>query len=68
MVVRSKDRAKSFKPCPCGSGRDSAWQYDAKGIPLCRTCPTCHEQKMAGYRPEVLTDRNYQADEPIDGD
>jgi hypothetical protein len=43
------------RPCPCGSGKPSLWQRDARGIPLCRTCDDCHEQKMKGYRPDVLT-------------
>lgn len=55
-------------PCPCGSGLDSDWQNDARGIPLCRTCDACHDEKMARYRPDVLTDSNYWADEPIDED
>lgn len=55
-------------PCPCGSGRPSTWAYDARGIPLCRTCVVCHKRKMAGYRPDVLTDPNYWSDEPIDAD
>lgn len=28
-----------MKPCPCGSGKSSSWQVDARGISLCRTCP-----------------------------
>lgn len=32
-------------PCPCGNGLDSAWQFDARGIELCRTCPKCHREK-----------------------
>lgn len=56
------------RPCPCGSGQMSTWQNDARGIPLCRTCPKCHKTKMAGYRPEVLTSGNYSADEPIEGE
>lgn len=54
------------RPCPCGSGKPSSWQYDARGIPLCRTCETCHQQKMAGYRPEVLTNSSYKCDEAIE--
>lgn len=54
--------------CPCGSGKDSYWQYDARGIELCRTCDDCHEEKMARYRPEVLTNSNYWHDEPIEED
>lgn len=54
------------RPCPYGSGKMSRWQFDARGIELCRTCEDCHEEKMAGYRPEVLTDSNYEASEPIE--
>lgn len=54
------------RPCPCGSGLPSYWQADARGIPLCRTCDDCHDRKMSGYRPDVLTDSQYWADEPIE--
>jgi len=54
------------RPCPCGSGKPSAWQHDARRIPLCRTCETCHQRRMAGYRQDVLTDPDYWHDEPID--
>jgi len=56
------------RPCPCGSGLSSHWVNDARGIPLCRICLTCAKDKLSGYRPEVLTDSNYYADEDIDGD
>jgi hypothetical protein len=36
--------------------QNSEWQYDAKGIPLCRTCPKCEKAKLATYRPSVLTE------------
>jgi hypothetical protein len=54
------------RPCPCGSGLNSYWNNDARGIPLCRTCDKCHKTKMARYRPEVLTNSQYEADEPIE--
>lgn len=54
------------KPCPCGSGRDSAWYYDARDIPLFRGCSKCAPTKLRRYRPEVLSDANYEADEPIE--
>lgn len=54
------------RPCPCGSGLPSQWQHDARGIPLRRTCKACHKAAMARYRPDVLTDPSYWADEPID--
>lgn len=58
----------SAKPCPCGSGKDSFWQHDARGIPLCRTCEDCHQTKMAKYRPEVLTNSRYEAEDLGDDD
>jgi hypothetical protein len=51
------------RSCSCGSNKPSAWQYDARGIALCRTCEDCHQRKMAGYRREVLTDPEY---DPLD--
>lgn len=58
-----------IRPCPCGSGQGSQWQLDAKGIPLCRTCPTCHTRQMARYRPEILTGYTQaDVDEPIEED
>jgi Zn-finger protein len=55
-----------IRPCPCGSGEPSRWQYDARGIELCRTCKVCHKEKMKGYTTDVLTNSNYQVDEPIE--
>ncbi len=54
------------RPCPCGSGLMSNWMKDARGIELCRACPTCWPEKRKRYRPEVLTDPNYSASEPIE--
>lgn len=41
-------------PCPCGSGEGSQWQLDGRGIPLCRTCPKCHDATMKRYNPVIL--------------
>jgi hypothetical protein len=46
--------------------KDSWWEYDARGIPLCRVCETCHAVKLSAYRGDVLTNPNYHADEPIE--
>jgi len=54
------------RPCPCGSGLSSWWENDAKGIPLARVCRKCKREKLSKYRPEVLTDSDYTADEPIE--
>jgi Zn-finger protein len=56
------------RPCPCGSGKMSSWQYDARGIELCRTCEDCHQVKMASYRSDVLRNPRYEADEQIEED
>ena len=52
---------------PClHEGEDSWWEYDARGIPLAKVCDKCVEQKLAEFRPEVLSDSNYWADEAIE--
>jgi len=47
------------RPCPCGSGKPSHWEFDARGIPTARVCPDCREKKLSKFRPEVLTNPNY---------
>jgi hypothetical protein len=47
-------------------GDGSWWEYDGYGIPLCRVCDGCIEQKMAGYRKDIH--EHYDAEEPIDDD
>ena len=45
---------------------DCSWdEYDARGIYLCHVCDKCEEAKLMQYRPEVLTNANYWADEEI---
>lgn len=57
-----------MKLCSCGSGLTSWWMYDARGIPLARVCLECKYEKLSRYRPEVLTNSNYYADEPIEAE
>jgi hypothetical protein len=54
--------------CPCGSGLTPTMAYDARMIELGYVCPRCEARKLAGFRPEVLTDPDYDHEEPIDGD
>ncbi|MGY8677302.1 hypothetical protein Q2941_05725 [Bradyrhizobium sp. UFLA05-153] len=54
--------------CPCGSGKQSWWEHDARGIPLCRVCDKCRKEKLGRYRPDVRTDPNYWTDEPVEDD
>ena len=42
------------------------WEVDARGIPLCKVCDDCVDERLAKYRPDVITDPNYWADEPIE--
>lgn len=58
----------SARPCPCGSGQPSHWRYDARGIPLARTCGACHAVKMSRYRPDVLSDPSYPTNELVEED
>jgi hypothetical protein len=45
------------------------WEYDAQGIPLCRVCDKCCEEKLKSYRPEILTGYDQSdVDEPIEED
>lgn len=52
-----------LQQCPCGSGEYPDAQHDARGIFLCYTCVRCEDQKLSGYRPDVLTDSQYEADD-----
>ena len=54
------------RPCPCDSGLPSWWAKDARGIELCRVCEKCEDEKLSGYRPEVLVNPHYQFDEAIE--
>lgn len=54
------------RPCSCGSGKNSLWQYDARGIPLTRACSDCRDEKLLKYRPEVLKNPNYSVNESIE--
>jgi len=48
---------------------ESWWEYDAQGIPLCRVCDKCVDEKLAEYRPEILSGYTQaDVDEPIEPD
>jgi len=50
--------------------RDASWwEYDGRGIPLCRVCDTCRKVKLSKYRPEILQYYTEQdVDEQIEAD
>ncbi len=54
--------------CPCGSGQYPEDCRDARGIFVCRVCPACKKEKLSRYRPEIFSDMNYEANEPIEPD
>lgn len=47
--------------------RDEGWmEYDARGIPLTFVCDKCVDAKLSQYRREVLSNPEYDSDEPIE--
>ncbi len=49
------------------SEEPSWWEHDAQGIELCRVCDKCRTQKLARYRPEILSGyAQNDVDEPIE--
>jgi hypothetical protein len=47
-------------------GDGSYWARDARGIELARVCAECEPTVLARYRPEVINNPNYEADEAIE--
>jgi len=35
---------------------DSYWEYDNRGIPLCRVCNCCRKERLSKYSARVLDD------------
>lgn len=58
----------AYKLCPCGSGYARRARYDARGYFLAFVCDRCETAKMSKYRPDVLTNPNYDADEAFEED
>ena len=53
--------------CEHGQHEEEAyWEDDARGIPLCKVCDACRAERLNMYRPEVLWNPNYTADEDIE--
>lgn len=45
----------------------SWWAHDAQGLPLCRVCSDCIDEKLSKYKPKVLTGYTQaDVDEPIE--
>ena len=35
---------------------DCWWENDIKGIPLCKVCPKCQQEKLSRYQASVLSE------------
>ena len=45
------------------------WEHDAQGIPLCKVCDNCKEEKLKSYRPCILSGYSQSdVDEPIESE
>lgn len=55
-----------FKICNCGSNKPRRALTDARGIFCTYVCDNCEQEKQSHYRPDVFSDANYWADEPIE--
>ena len=62
------DLNQIVRMCSCGSGFPSWEATDARGLFLARVCSECREERLSAFRPDVLTDSNYECDEPIEED
>jgi len=62
MAVREWER----RLCDCPKGGLQRPLYDARGIFCCYVCDGCEAEKRRKYRPDIFTDSNYWADEPIE--
>ena len=55
-----------LKLCNCGSGLERFELSDARGIFCGFVCDKCEAKTRAKYRPEIFSNGNYYADEPIE--
>ena len=54
---------------PAAEGGNALPVHAEHGIPLCRVCDRCRDEKLRGYNPWVLTGYNQgDVDEPIEPD
>ena len=62
-------RRTSNMKCEYGHVHEETWwEFDARGIPLCKVCDNCQDERLAEYRPDVLEDPSYWSDEPIEAE
>lgn len=56
----------NIRECNCGSGLERYELVDARGIFCSFVCEKCEETVKKKFRPDIFTDSNYWADEPIE--
>ena len=60
------DEELKHHQCRLDPDVDYSWdEYDARGIYLCHVCDKCEKAKLSQYRPEVLSNPDYWAEEEI---
>lgn len=67
-VANIQNELQEAHKCNCGSGLDSEWKLDSRGIPLAKVCPKCEKSKLKGFRRDVLLDPNYKKSKTIKPD
>jgi len=55
---------KPLDECSCGSGNGRFPLYDGYGIFLTYGCPSCEEEKLSGFRSDIMD--QYECDELIE--
>lgn len=56
------------RECDCGSGEIREEVCDARGLFVAYCCDRCKGERLAGFRPEIFSDGDYDCDEPIEPD
>jgi len=52
--------------CPCGSSDEPVRVSDSRGIHIGLVCKTCADEKLSGYRDDVLYGPTYETEEQIE--
>lgn len=52
--------------CSCGSGDEQVAVHDSKDIFITFGCTECLEQKLKGYRHDVLYGNDYETEEQVE--
>ena len=68
-MKKKLDHGSTENSCEYGHVHEETWwEFDARGIPLCKVCDNCQDERLGGYRLDVLEDPSYWSDEPIEAE